>query len=131
MQSQQQALETRIAEFDVVITTAAVPGRAAPRIIPASAVRAMRPGSVIVDLAADTGGNCELTQPGEVVEREGVTLVGLTNLPASMPYHASTLYSRNVLALLSHLAPGGELQLDWSDEITAGACVTKNEGIPA
>jgi len=131
MQSQQQALETRIAEFDVVITTAAVPGRAAPRIIPASAVRAMRPGSVIVDLAADTGGNCELTQPGEVVEREGVTLVGLTNLPASMPYHASTLYSRNVLALLSHLAPGGELQLDWSDEITAGACVTKKERVPA
>src|SRR5437660_7602149 len=131
MQSQQQALEGRIGDFDVVITTAAVPGRAAPRIIPASAVRAMRPGSVIVDLAADTGGNCELTQPGEVVEREGVTLVGLTNLPATMPYHASTLYSRHVLALLSHLAPGGELQLDWSDEITAGACVTKKERVPA
>jgi proton-translocating NAD(P)+ transhydrogenase subunit alpha len=131
MQAQQQALESRIAEFDVVITTAAVPGRAAPRIIPASAVAAMRPGSVIVDLAADTGGNCELTQPGEVVEREGVTLVGLTNLPATMPYHASTLYSRNVFALLTHLAPGGELSLDWSDEITAGACVTKKEGVAA
>ena len=77
MQAQQQALEARISEFDVVITTAAVPGRAAPRIIPASAVRAMRPGSVIVDLAADTGGNCELTEPGSVVERDGVTLVGL------------------------------------------------------
>src|SRR5213593_1673246 len=96
MQAQQRGLEARIADFDVVITTAAVPGRAAPRIIPASAVRAMRPGSVIVDLAADTGGNCELTQPGDVVEREGVTLVGLTNLPSSMPYHASVLYSRNV-----------------------------------
>src|SRR5438477_57717 len=131
MQSQQQALEGRIEDFDVVITTAAVPGRAAPRIIPASAVRAMRPGSVIVDLAADTGGNCELTQPGEIVEREGVTLVGLTNLPATIPYHASTLYSRNVLALLLHLAPGGELALDWSDEITAGACVTRKEGVPA
>jgi NAD(P) transhydrogenase subunit alpha len=131
MQAQQQALEGRIGDFDVVITTAAVPGRAAPRIIPASAVQAMRPGSVIVDLAADTGGNCELTQPGEVVEREGVTLVGLTNLPATMPYHASVLYSRNVLALLLHLAPGGELTLDWSDEITAGACVTKKEGVPA
>src|SRR6266550_1144488 len=131
MQAQQQALEGRIGDFDVVITTAAVPGRAAPRIIPASAVQAMRPGSVIVDLAADTGGNCELTQPGEVVEREGVTLVGLTNLPATMPYHASTLYSRNVLALLLHLAPGGQLALDWSDEITAGACVTKKEGVPA
>jgi H+-translocating NAD(P) transhydrogenase subunit alpha len=131
MQAQQQALESRIAEFDVVITTAAVPGRAAPRIIPESAVRAMRPGSVIVDLAADTGGNCELTQPGEIAEREGVTLVGLTNLPATMPYHASTLYSRNVFALVSHLAPGGELGLDWSDEITSGACVTKKEGVAA
>src|SRR3954468_9385063 len=132
MAAQQEALETRIAEFDVVITTAAVPGRAAPRIIPASAVRAMRPGSVIVDLAADTGGNCELTQPGEVAELEGVTLVGLTNLPSTMPYHASMLYSRNVNALLQHLAPGGELNLDWNDEITAGACVAgKQEGVPA
>jgi H+-translocating NAD(P) transhydrogenase subunit alpha len=129
MQAQQQALESRIAEFDVVITTAAVPGRAAPRIIPESAVRAMRPGSVIVDLAADSGGNCELTQPGEIAEREGLTLVGLTNLPATMPYHASMLYSRNVFAFVSHLAPGGELGLDWSDEITAGACVTKKEGV--
>src|SRR3954471_2454611 len=98
MQAQQQALEERIGEFDVVITTAAVPGRAAPKIIPASAVRAMRPGSVIVDLAADTGGNAELTEPGSVVDRDGVTLVGLTNLPSTMPYHASTLYSRNVLS---------------------------------
>jgi H+-translocating NAD(P) transhydrogenase subunit alpha len=131
MQAQQAALEQRIAEFDAVITTAAVPGRAAPRIIPASAVRAMRPGSVIVDLAADTGGNCELTEPGKVVERDGVTLVGLTNLPSSMPYHASMLYSRNVQALLLHLAPAGELTLDWDDEITAGACVTKKEGVVA
>ena len=130
MKAQQQALEARIADFDVVITTAAVPGRAAPRILPASAVRAMRTGSVIVDLAADTGGNCELTQPGEVLVSDGVTLVGLTNIPSTMPYHASTLYSRNVQALLLHLAPGGELALDWSDEITAGACVTK-EGVPA
>src|SRR5690242_13252778 len=132
MQAQQRALEERIAEFDVVITTAAVPGRAAPRIIPASAVRAMRPGAVIVDLAADTGGNCELTQPGEVAVRENVTLVGLTNIPSSMPYHASTLYSRNVQALLLHLAPEGQLNLDWSDEITAGACVAgKKEAAPA
>jgi H+-translocating NAD(P) transhydrogenase subunit alpha len=123
MQAQQTALEARIGEFDAVITTAAVPGRAAPRIIPASAVRTMRPGSVIVDLAAETGGNCELTRPGEVAVREGVTLVGLTNLPSTMPYHASTLYSRNVMALLLHLAPEGRLNLDWSDEITAGACV--------
>jgi H+-translocating NAD(P) transhydrogenase subunit alpha len=131
MTAQQQALEARIGDFDVVITTAAVPGRAAPKIIPASAVGAMRPGSVIVDLASDTGGNCELTVPGEVVVREGVTLVGLTNLPSSMPYHASTLYSRNVQTLLVHLAPGGTLELDWSDEITAGACVAGKKEAPA
>ncbi len=132
MQAQQAALEARISEFDAVITTAAVPGRAAPKIIPASAVKTMRPGSVIVDLAADTGGNCELTVPGEIAVRENVTLVGLTNLPATMPFHASTLYSRNVQALLLHLAPEGQLNLDWSDEITAGACVAgKKEAAPA
>jgi NAD(P) transhydrogenase subunit alpha len=130
MQAQQSALEERISDFDVVITTAAVPGRAAPRIIPASAVAAMRTGSVIVDLAADTGGNCELTQLGEIIEHDGVTIVGTTNLPSTMPYHASTLYSRNVQALLLHLAPGGELSLDWSDEITRGACVTGRQEVP-
>jgi len=123
MTAQQAALEERIAGFDAVITTAAVPGRPAPKILPASAVEAMRPGSVIVDLAADSGGNCELTEPGSIVERGGVTLVGTTNLPSTMPYHASMLYSRNVQALLLHLAPEGNLALDWSDEITSGACV--------
>jgi len=132
MKAQQVALEGRIADFDCVITTAAVPGRAAPRIIPTSAVDAMRPGSVIVDLAAETGGNAEPTEPGKVVDHGGVTLVGLTNLPSTMPYHASMLYSRNVHALLLHLAPGGELNLDWADEITAGACVAgRKEGVPA
>jgi len=132
MKAQQEALEARIGEFDAVITTAAVPGRAAPRIIPASAVKTMRPGSVIVDLAAETGGNCELTEPGEIAVREHVTLVGLTNLPSTMPYHASMLYSRNVMALLLHLAPEGALNLDWSDEITAGACVAgRKEGVTA
>jgi NAD(P) transhydrogenase subunit alpha len=127
MQAQQTALEGRIGDFDAVITTAAVPGRPAPRLIPASAVSAMRPGSVIVDLAAETGGNCALTVPGEVAVREGVTIVGLTNVPASMPTHASQLYARNVVALLTHLAPDGELALDWNDEITAGTCVTRKE----
>jgi proton-translocating NAD(P)+ transhydrogenase subunit alpha len=131
MEAQQQALEARIADFDSVITTAAVPGRPAPKIIPASAVEAMRPGSVIVDLATESGGNCELTQPGEIVERAGVTLVGLTNLPSTMPYHASTLYSRNLQALLLHLAPEGELELDWSDEITSGACVAGKQEVAA
>ena len=114
-----------------MITTALIPGRPAPRLIPASAVAAMRPGSVIVDLAAETGGNCELTEPGEEVVRENVTIVGLTNLPSTMPYHASTLYSRNVQALLLHLAPEGALNLDWSDEITAGACVAGKKEVTA
>ncbi|HEY3921785.1 MAG TPA: Re/Si-specific NAD(P)(+) transhydrogenase subunit alpha [Gaiellaceae bacterium] len=124
---QQAALEQRIPEFDIVITTAAIPGRPAPRLIPASAVEGMRAGSVIVDLAAETGGNCELTEPGEVVQRGGVTIVGTLNLPSTMPTHASQLYARNVSALLEHLAPGGELALDWNDEITAGTCVTRKE----
>lgn len=122
---QRAELARRLPEFDVVVTTALVPGRPAPKLIPASAVQAMRPGSVIVDLAAETGGNCELTVPGEEVVREGVTIVGLTNLAAMMPTHASQLYARNVAALLQHLAPNGELALDFDDEITAGACVTR------
>jgi NAD(P) transhydrogenase subunit alpha len=128
---QQEELEARLPEFDVVITTALIPGRAAPRLIPAGAVKAMRPGSVIVDLAAEAGGNCELTEPGEEVVREGVTIVGFTNLPSSMPFHASQLYARNVSALLHHLAPDGELALDWDDEITAGACVTRKQEVAA
>ena len=122
---QQEELERRLPDFDAVISTALVPGRPAPRLIPASAVAAMRPGSVIVDLAAEAGGNCELTEPGREVVRDGVTIVGLTNLPATMPTHASQLYARNVSALLTHLAPNGELRLDFDDEITSGACVTR------
>src|SRR5689334_8504097 len=128
---QQEELEVRLPEFDVVITTALIPGRTAPRLIPASAVQSMRPGSVVVDLAAEAGGNCELTSPGEVVVREGVTLVGLTDLPSTMPFHASQLYARNVAALLSHLAPEWTLALDWEDEITASACVTRKEEVAA
>jgi NAD(P) transhydrogenase subunit alpha len=124
---QQAALEERIPDFDVVVTTAAVPGRPAPRLIPKSAVERMRAGSVIVDLAAETGGNCEATVPGEVVEHGGVTVVGTRNLPSAMAFHASQLYSRNIGALLLHLAPEGELTLDWEDEITKGACVTRPE----
>ena len=120
---QQAALEERIPDFDVVVTTAAVPGRPAPKLIPRSAVENMRHGSVIVDLAAESGGNCEVTVPGEDVVVEGVTVIGATNLPSLMAYHASQLYSRNVGALLLHLAPEGQLALDWDDEITSGACV--------
>jgi NAD(P) transhydrogenase subunit alpha len=122
---QQEELERRLPEFDVVITTALVPGRPAPRLIPASAVEAMQAGSVIVDLAAVAGGNCELTRAGEDCVEHGVAILGPSNLPASMPVDASRLYSRNVTALLEHLAPDGQLELDFEDEITAGACVTR------
>jgi H+-translocating NAD(P) transhydrogenase subunit alpha len=128
---QQEELEARIGDFDVVVTTALIPGRPAPRLIPRSAIESMRPGSVIVDLAAEAGGNAELTQPDEEVSHDGVTLLGPTNLPSSMPYHASQLYARNVSALVQHLAPEGELKLDFEDEITAGACVTRKEEVPA
>jgi NAD(P) transhydrogenase subunit alpha len=121
---QQQLLADRVAAADVVITTAAVPGRPAPRLVSAEMVRAMRPGSVVVDLAAETGGNCELTAPGTVTVKEGVTIDATLNLASQMPFHASLLYANNVINLLIHLAPEGELALDFDDEITAGAVVT-------
>jgi H+-translocating NAD(P) transhydrogenase subunit alpha len=124
---QQEELETRIGDFDVVITTALIPGRPAPRLIPRSAIESMRPGSVIVDLAAEAGGNAELTRADEDVDHQGVTILGPTNLPSSMPFHASQLYARNVSSLLQHLAPEGELKLDFEDEITAAACVTRQK----
>jgi H+-translocating NAD(P) transhydrogenase subunit alpha len=124
---QQEALEARIGDFDLVVTTALIPGRPAPQLIPRSAIESMRPGSVIVDLAAEAGGNAELTEADQEVVHQGVTVVGPTNLPSTMPFHASQLYARNVSALLQHLAPEGELQLDFEDEITSGACVTRQK----
>jgi H+-translocating NAD(P) transhydrogenase subunit alpha len=126
-QAQQAELQERIPQFDAVITTAAVPGRAAPKLVTAAAVRAMRDGSVIVDLAAESGGNCELTRPGEEIEAEGVTIVGTTNLPSTMATHASQLLSRNMASILGLLVRDGEVVLDWDDEIVAGACVTRQE----
>jgi proton-translocating NAD(P)+ transhydrogenase subunit alpha len=123
-EQQQRLLERHIADSDAVITTALVPGRPAPRLIPAAAVAAMRPGSVIVDLAAETGGNCELTEPGETVVRDGVTIVGTLNLPSGMPLHASQMYARNLCAVLDHLVADGELRIDLDDEITADALIT-------
>ena len=128
---QQEELAERISGFDAVITTALIPGRPAPCLIPASAVEAMRPGSVIVDLAAEAGGNCELTTPGRITAEHDVTIVGLTNLPSTMPYHASQLYSRNVTSLLQLLVSDGELKLDWSDEIISGACVAGKQEVAA
>jgi NAD(P) transhydrogenase subunit alpha len=128
---QQRALEEHIAAMDVVITTALVPGRPAPKLVPAAAVRRMRPGSVVVDLAAERGGNCELTKPDEIVVHKGVTIVGPSNPASLVPSDASRLYARNVSALLEHLAPSGELALDFDDEITAGACVARPEEVTA
>jgi NAD(P) transhydrogenase subunit alpha len=116
----------QIGKNDAVITTALVPGRRAPVLISEAAVAAMRPGSVIVDLAAEAGGNCALTRPGEtIVSPNGVTIVGATNLPATMPFDASQLYSRNVYALLSPFVKDGKLALDFGDEVIKGACVTR------
>jgi NAD(P) transhydrogenase subunit alpha len=112
-------------DVDIIITTALIPNRPAPILITEEMVKSMKKGSVIVDLAAEAGGNAEPTVPGEEVDHHGVSIVGLTNLPSSVPVHASQLYARNVQALLTHLAPEGELNLDWEDEITAGACVTR------
>src|SRR3981189_709457 len=115
--AQQTELQNRIPTFDAVITTAAIPGRPAPKLITAEAVRAMRLGSVIVDLAAESGGNCELTEPGAEIVESGVTIVGTTNLPSTMPTHARQLLSRNVASLVGLFARDGELLLDWDDEI--------------
>ena len=121
---QQDMLAEKTKDFDVVITTALVPGKPAPRLITKETVAAMRPGSVIVDLAAESGGNCELSKPDEVVVAHGVSIHGPTNLPATMPVHASQLYARNVTELLNTFVKNGELALDFTDEVIAGACVT-------
>src|ERR1700761_4311188 len=122
---QQKALEKAITGFDVVITTALVPGRPAPRLVTAAAVEGMKPGSVVVDLAGETGGNCELTEPGQTVVRHGVTIASPLNLPATMPEHASELYAKNVTALLDLLITDGKLVPDFDDEVVAEACVTR------
>jgi H+-translocating NAD(P) transhydrogenase subunit alpha len=119
-----EAIHRHIKDMDLVITTAQIPGKPAPRLITAAMVRDMRPGSVIVDLAADTGGNCELTRAGETVTVDGVIIIGAVNLPATIPFHASQMYSRNLETLLKHLAPDGKLTVDAGDEIT-GAMVLK------
>lgn len=123
---QQELLKKHICEADAVITTAQVPGRKAPVLITAEVVKQMQPGSVIVDMAAGTGGNCESTQPGKVIQESGVTIVGHTNLPSEMAFHASQLYSRNVQALLEYLTKEGALNLNPEDEIVAGALITRD-----
>ena len=123
---QQELLNEKSKDFDVIITTALVPGKPAPRLITKETVAGMRPGAVIIDLAAEAGGNCELTEPDHVVVKHGVTIHGPTNLPAAMPVHASQLYARNVTELLREFVKDGALALQLDDEIVKSACVTHN-----
>ena len=121
-----QLLAKAVKENDIVITTAAIPGRPAPKLITADMVRSMKPGSVIVDLAAETGGNTELTQAGKVIDVDGVRIDGTTNLPSTMPYHASQMYSRNIQSLLGLLiTKEGKLNLDMNDDVIKGTVITR------
>ena len=118
-------IASHITEVDLVITTANIPGKPAPKLISAETLRTMREGSVIVDLAAETGGNCELTRPGETVHADGVTIIGTLDLPSTVPYHASQMFAKNVLTLLQHvITKDGALNIDASDEITGAMLVT-------
>jgi NAD(P) transhydrogenase subunit alpha len=126
---QRAALAAEVAAADVVITTAAVPGRRAPVLVTAAMVDGMGEGSVLIDLAADSGGNCEVTEAGAEVVRGGATVVGLANPAASMPTHASFLYARNVMNLLALMVRDGEVSPDWDDEIVSGTCVLR-QGTP-
>jgi NAD(P) transhydrogenase subunit alpha len=127
---QQEVLDARIAAADAVVTTASVPGRAAPKIISRAAVERMRPGSVIVDIAAEQGGNCELTRAGEVIDHNGVQIVGAVNLPGQLAYNASEMYARNLLNFLRPaIDKGGELKIDWNDEVFAQSCLTHEGAI--
>jgi NAD(P) transhydrogenase subunit alpha len=129
LRKQRELIGEHIAKSDVVITTAAIPGRRAPLLVTADMVKGMRPGSVIVDLAAETGGNVELTKAGEDIDVGGVTIIGTRNVPSTMPLHASQLYARNVANLLLYLVKDGAINLDFADEITKGACVTHGGAI--
>ena len=124
IQKQQQLMHNSVVAADVVITTALVPGKHAPLLVTEQMVRGMRPGSVIVDLAAEQGGNCALTQPGHEVMENGVLIIGPINLPSSLPYHASQMYARTVTNYLTHLLKDGNIQLDLNDELTRGPLVT-------
>ena len=124
LRKQRELIGEHVAKSDVVITTAAVPGRRAPLLVSGEMVKGMRPGSVIVDLAAETGGNVELTQAGKEIDADGVTIIGTRNIPSTMPLTTSQLFARNVANLLLHLVKDGAIALDFEDEITKSACVT-------
>ncbi len=126
---QREMMLNVVAESDVVITTAAIPGKQAPVLVTREMVDGMRRGSVVVDLAAERGGNCELTEPGQRVDRNGVTILGPLNIPSDVPYHASQMYSKNVTTFLTHLVKEGELVIDLSDEITRGTLITRDGSV--
>jgi NAD(P) transhydrogenase subunit alpha len=126
---QQKRLGEHVRNIDVIVTTAAIPGRKAPRIITADMVRGMKPGAVIVDLAAETGGNCELTKPGETVLSNGVAVIGPLNLASMGAIHASEMYARNLFNFLSLMLKDGALNLDWSDELIEKTCLTHDGAI--
>jgi NAD(P) transhydrogenase subunit alpha len=123
---QQKLMAEAIGKVDVVITTALVPGRRAPILVTEEAVKLMKPGSVVVDLAAEQGGNCELTEPGRTILAHDVKIAGPLNIPSTMAEHASQLYARNIEALLGLMVKDGQLQLDFDDEVIAGACITRD-----
>jgi len=126
---QREMMLSVVAESDVVITTAAIPGRKAPILVTREMVEGMHRGSVIVDLAAERGGNCELTVPGERVDHNGVIILGPLNIPSDVPYHASQMYSKNITTFLLHLVKDGELVIDLDDEITKGTLITRDGAV--
>ena len=126
---QREMMLSVVAESDVVITTAAIPGKKAPILVTREMVEGMHRGSVIVDLAAERGGNCELTVPGERVDHNGITILGPLNIPADVPYHASQMYSKNITTFLLHLVKDGELVVDLDDEITKGTLITRDGAV--
>jgi NAD(P) transhydrogenase subunit alpha len=126
---QQEIVKGKIKQADVVITTALIPGRPAPRLVTAEMVESMKPGSVIVDMAVEQGGNCELSELGKTVVKHGVKIIGEANLPATLPYDASTLFARNVQTLLMLFAKGGELKLDLNDEVIKGTLLTHDGNV--
>ena len=121
---QQELIHEHISKSNVVVTTALIPGRPAPILIPTTMVEGMRPGSIIMDLASENGGNCELTKKDEIIDHNGVTIDGTSNIPGSMPVHASELYAKNITAFLTYMIEDGELKLDLEDEIISGAMYT-------
>jgi NAD(P) transhydrogenase subunit alpha len=126
LRKQREMMTRVVAENDVVITTAAVPGRKAPVLITADMVRGMKPGSVVVDIAAERGGNCELTRAGETIMENGVKILGPVNMPSDVPYHASQMYSKNLTNFLSLLVKDGQLRLDSDDEIIRATMITRD-----